>query len=124
MHIEGVGSQTSAEAGRRFALTGRLKPPSSTVVQAFFRKLLKRVNFTTWKEEPIVATNLTIDEKLIEEARKLGHHRIRKETVTAALKEYIKRRRQHAILSLFGSIDYDRNYDYKRERAARKRWTF
>jgi len=41
--------------------------------------------------------------------------------VTAALNEYIKRRRQQAIMSLFGSIDYDRNYDYKRERAAGKR---
>jgi len=29
--------QTAAEAGRMFAPTGRLKPPSSAVVQAFFR---------------------------------------------------------------------------------------
>jgi len=68
-----------------------------------------------------VATNLTIDDRLIEEAQKLGNHRTKKETVTAALDEYIKRRRQQAIVSLFGSLDYDRNYDYKRERAARKR---
>jgi len=39
MHVEAVGSQTAAEAGRIFAFTGRLKPPSSTVVRAFFRKL-------------------------------------------------------------------------------------
>ncbi len=68
-----------------------------------------------------MATNLTIDDRLIEEAQKLGNHRTKKETVTAALDEYIKRRRQQAIVSLFGSLDYDRNYDYKRERAARKR---
>jgi hypothetical protein len=68
-----------------------------------------------------VATNLAVDDRLIEEAQKLGNHRTKKETVIAALDEYIKRRRQQAIVSLFGSIDYDRNYDYKRERAARKR---
>jgi len=39
-------------------------------------------------------TNLAIDDRLIEEARKLGHHRTKKETVTAALDEYIKRRKQ------------------------------
>jgi len=64
-------------------------------------------------------TNLAIDDRLIEEAQKLGHHRTKKETVTAALDEYIQRRKQQAILSLFGSIDYDQNYDYKRERRAR-----
>ncbi len=68
-----------------------------------------------------MATNLAIDDRLIEEAQKLENHRTKKETVTAALDEYIKRRRLQAIESLFGSIDYDRNYDYKRERAARRR---
>jgi hypothetical protein len=36
--------------------------------------------------------------------------------VTAALQEYIKRRKQQEILSLFGTIDYERDYDYERER--------
>ena len=66
-------------------------------------------------------TNLAIDDRLIEQAQKLGHHRTKKETVTAALDEYIKRRKQQAILSLFNSIDYDKNYDYKRERRAKRR---
>ncbi len=61
-------------------------------------------------------TNLAIDDGLIDEARKLGRHRTKRETVNAALDEYIRRRKQQAILSLFGSVDYDRNYDYKRER--------
>ena len=64
-------------------------------------------------------TNVAIDDKLIEEARRLGHHRTKKEAVAAALREYISRRKQQAILSLFGLIDYDRNYDYKRERRSR-----
>ena len=65
-------------------------------------------------------TNLAIDDRLIEEAQKLGHHRTKKETVTAALNEYIRHRKQQEILSLFGRIEYDSNYDYKRERRAKR----
>ena len=61
-------------------------------------------------------TNPAIDGRLIEEARKLGNHRTKKDAVTAALDEYIRRRRQQGILSLFGTIEYDQAYDYKRER--------
>ncbi len=68
-----------------------------------------------------VATNLNIDDRLITEAQKLGHHRSKKETVTAALDEYILRRKQQAILKMFGTIDYDPAYDYKKERKARRR---
>ncbi len=64
-------------------------------------------------------TNLAIDDRLIVEAQKLGHHRTKKETVTAALDEYIQRRKQQQILSLFGAIDYDDAYDYKKERRKR-----
>jgi hypothetical protein len=57
---------------------------------------------------------------LIEEARKLGHHRTKKEAVTVALDEYIRRRKQQKILSLFGSIEYERNHDYRRERRSKR----
>lgn len=65
-------------------------------------------------------TNLALDDRLIEEARKLGHHRTKKETVNAALNEYVKRRKQQNILSLFGTIEYDKAYDYKRERKSKR----
>jgi Arc/MetJ family transcription regulator len=65
-------------------------------------------------------TNLALDDRLIEEARKLGHHRTKKETVNAALEEYVKRRKQQNILSLFGTIEYDKAYDYKRERKSKR----
>jgi len=65
-------------------------------------------------------TNLAIDDRLIDEARKLGRHRTKKETVTAALDEYIKRRKQQDILPLFGTIDYDDSYDYRRERTRKR----
>jgi hypothetical protein len=66
-------------------------------------------------------TNLAIDDRLIDEAKKLGRHRTKKETVTAALDEYIQRRKQQNILPLFGTIDYDESYDYKRERRSNRK---
>jgi Bacterial antitoxin of type II TA system, VapB len=61
-------------------------------------------------------TNLAIDDRLIAEAQKVGRHRTKKEAVTAALDEYVRRRKQLDVLGMFGKIDYDENYDYKLER--------
>ncbi len=65
-----------------------------------------------------MATNLGLDDKIIIEAQKIGHHRTKKEAVTIALKEYIAHKKQQEILSLFGKIDFSEKYDYK---SARKR---
>lgn len=65
-------------------------------------------------------TNLAIDDRLLQEAQKVGNHRTKRETVNAALSEYVQRRKQLGILKLFGKIDYDENYDYKRERRAKR----
>ncbi len=64
-------------------------------------------------------TNLAIDDRLIQQAQKLGHHRTKKEAVNAALDEYVRRRKQLAILDLFGTVDYNQNYDYKQARRKR-----
>jgi hypothetical protein len=61
-------------------------------------------------------TNLALDDNLIEEARRIGEHKTKKEAVTAALDEYIRRRKQLQILDLFGTIDFDPDYDYKKMR--------
>jgi Arc/MetJ family transcription regulator len=63
-----------------------------------------------------MATNLGLDDRLIDEARRIGQHATKKEAVTAALKEYIDRRKQRKILELAGTIDYDPAYDYKKMR--------
>ena len=65
-------------------------------------------------------TNLAIDDRLIEEARRSGGHKTKKEAVTAALDEYIRRRKQQRILDLFGSIDFDPKYDYKAARRSKR----
>jgi Arc/MetJ family transcription regulator len=65
---------------------------------------------------PHMATNLALDDNLIEEARRAGSHKTKKEAVTAALAEYVKRHKQLRILDAFGSIDFDPKYDYKAER--------
>jgi hypothetical protein len=63
-----------------------------------------------------MATNLAIEDGLIEEAKRVGNHRTKKEAVTAALDEYIRWRKQLKILDHFGTIDFDPNYDYKKMR--------
>jgi Arc/MetJ family transcription regulator len=61
-------------------------------------------------------TNLAIDDALLEEAQKIGGHKTKKATVTEALEEYIQRRKQSRILSLFGTVEFDPKYDYKKQR--------
>ena len=66
-----------------------------------------------------MATNLGIDEKLLEEARRLGGKKTKKDTVNEALDEYISRRKQKKIVGLFGQVVYEERYDYKTERRRR-----
>ncbi len=60
-------------------------------------------------------------DRLIEDAKRIGGHHTKKAAVTAALEEYVLRRRQLAILDLAGKVDYDPEYDYKRLRRRRPR---
>jgi hypothetical protein len=64
-----------------------------------------------------MATNLSIDPKLIEQARKLSGERTKKAAVTKALKEFIARHEQKEIINLFGKLDWDADNDYKAERS-------
>jgi Arc/MetJ family transcription regulator len=66
-----------------------------------------------------MATNLDLDPALVEEAVAVGGRRTKKEAVTEALKEYIARRRQAGIVRLFGTVDYDSKYDYRKQRRRR-----
>ena len=66
-----------------------------------------------------MATNLALDDALIVEAQTIGGAATKKAAVTEALKEYIQRRKQIQIVSLFGTVEYDPEYDYKTLRARR-----
>ena len=61
-------------------------------------------------------TRLAIDEALLNEAFKEGCLKTKKDTVHAALREYIQKRKQKKILALFGTIDFDPTYDHKQGR--------
>ena len=63
-----------------------------------------------------MAINLEIDHQLIQEALELGEHRTKRAAVEAALQEYVQRRKQLAITELFGTIEYEDDYDYKQQR--------
>jgi Bacterial antitoxin of type II TA system, VapB len=63
-----------------------------------------------------MATNLAIDDRLLEEARRIGGQKTKRATVTEALSEYIQRRKQQQIIELFGKLDVDPTYDYKKQR--------
>ena len=64
-----------------------------------------------------MATNLALDDELIEKAKEIGNHPSKKEAVTVALKEYIRNNKQREILKLFGKIEFTSDYNYKKQRA-------
>lgn len=68
---------------------------------------------------PHMATNLQIDPELLEQALQVSGEKTKKAAVTRALREFIARRKQREILDLFGSLDWDPDYDYKAERSRR-----
>jgi Arc/MetJ family transcription regulator len=70
-------------------------------------------------EELHMATNLSVDPALIEEALKVSGERTKAAAVTKALQEFIARRKQKRILDLVGKLEWSPEYDYKKERSRR-----
>jgi Arc/MetJ family transcription regulator len=64
-----------------------------------------------------MATNLAIDDKLLHEALEISGLKTKKDTVNLALKEFVDRHKQLEILSIFGKMDPDPDYDYKKGRS-------
>ena len=64
-----------------------------------------------------MATNLSIDPKLIEQALALSGERTKKAAVTRALEEFIARRKRKSIVQLMGKLEWDADYDYNAERS-------
>lgn len=66
-----------------------------------------------------MATNLSIDPALLDRALEVGGEKTKKATVNRALREFVAKREQERILDLFGKLDWDEEFDYKRERHRR-----
>jgi hypothetical protein len=66
-----------------------------------------------------MATNLSLDPKLIEQAVKVSGERTKRAAVTRALEEFIARRKQKHLLDLMGKLEWDTDFDYKVERSRR-----
>lgn len=64
-----------------------------------------------------MATNLSLDPKLIERALELSGEKAKKAAVTRALEEFIARRRQKALVELMGKLEWDPSFDYKKARS-------
>ena len=63
-----------------------------------------------------MATNLSIDTELLDEALIIGGLTTKKATVNQALTEFVQRRKQREITELFGKLPSDKGYNYKKGR--------
>ena len=64
-----------------------------------------------------MATNLAINQDLLERALELSGKRTKTAAVTLALQEFIARREQRRLIELFDTLDWDPTFDYKSERS-------
>ena len=67
-----------------------------------------------------MSVSVEVDEGLVAQAMKIGKFGFKKEAVHAALKEYLARHGQAGILELFGKVEYDQGYDYKKLRSRKR----
>ena len=67
-----------------------------------------------------MASNLALNDKLLNQAMKIGNLRTKRETVNLALQEFIQRRKQKRILDLAGKIVFREDWNYKKDRGDRE----
>lgn len=99
----------------------------ASVGQVFFMNFYHIENINIFFEnstekyemEEYMPTNLAIDDALLLAAKKIGKHKTKRAVVNEALQEYIQRRKQYEITELFGKVEYDENYDYKKQRKSK-----
>ncbi len=128
MHDGGPASQGSADRAKSptGGLAARHARTNLRVCATAHAIILRRRNFNSLLGGLVshrrmcnnshMATNLAIDDQLLEEARKIGGQKTKRATVTEALNEYIQRRKQQQIVELFGKVDFEPGYDYKKQR--------
>jgi hypothetical protein len=67
-----------------------------------------------------MATNLAIDQELLDRAFRVSGEPTKRSAVTRALQEFIARREQRRVTELFGKLEWVDSFDYKAERARRQ----
>jgi len=67
-----------------------------------------------------MATNLKLDDTMIAEAVRVGGHKTKQAAVSAAIAEYVRRRRRLRLLELEGKVEFDPLWDYKKMRNRRR----
>ena len=67
-----------------------------------------------------MATNLALDQDLLDRAFLVSGEPTKKAAVTRALQEFIARREQRRVAELFGKLDWNAAFDYKSERARKQ----
>jgi Bacterial antitoxin of type II TA system, VapB len=70
--------------------------------------------------EDRMATNLTIDDVMLERTRRVGKLGTKKETATHVLTEFIQIRQQRKILKALGTIEFRKGWGYKKNRLDRE----
>lgn len=63
-----------------------------------------------------MATNLDLDDELIDKAVELGGHRSKKDAVNQALRDYVSQLKRLRALESFGTFEFHPDYDYKQAR--------
>lgn len=64
----------------------------------------------------LVRTNIVLDDKLVDEAKKLTGIRTKVKLVDTALRELVRSRKRISLLELEGKIRFAPGYDYKKLR--------
>ena len=66
-----------------------------------------------------MATNVAIDDRQLTKALHVGGFGTKRETVNEALRQFIQRRERVDLIGLFGTVNYDPKYDYRKDRRRR-----
>ncbi|HEX4793215.1 MAG TPA: type II toxin-antitoxin system VapB family antitoxin [Humisphaera sp.] len=61
-------------------------------------------------------TRIDVDDKLLERAQRVGGSLTREQVVSTALEEFVRQHEQLQIVELFGTVEYEPDYDYKQQR--------
>jgi len=72
------------------------------------------------KRRCAIATNLDIDQRLLKATVKAYGFKTKKEAVNAGLTELLNKKKRLGLVELFGTVDYDPDYNYKEHRSRKK----